>query len=455
MKLAAVILAAGKGTRMKSKHPKVLHKLCGQSMLSWVIDAVAAAGVEQTVVVVGHGAEQVAREVEGRAQVALQAEQLGTAHALLQAGPHLKDSQGQVLVLCGDTPLIEADTLSLLVQNHRSSGAVATVLTTEMEDPAGYGRVIRGDRGGVCRIVEHKDASPEERKIREINTGIYCFEISGLFAALGQVAPVNSQGEYYLTDVIEMYVREGKKVNAMLSKNSREFIGINDRVQLAEVEQFMRRRVRRNLMESGVTVMDPASTFVDHGVVVGRDTVIHPFTFLEGRTVIGEDCVIGPGSRLSNATVGNGVTIQYSIVLDSLIGDECSIGPYSYLRPETRLEKGVKVGDFVEIKKSQIGKGSKVPHLSYVGDAILGEGINIGAGTITCNYDGHKKWPTRIGDGAFIGSNTNLVAPVEMGAGAGTGAGSTITRDVPAGALAVERADQKIVPDWSHRKKKK
>ena len=233
MKLAAVILAAGKGTRMKSKHPKVLHKLCGQSMLSWVIDAVAAAGVEQTVVVVGHGAEQVAREVEGRAQVALQAEQLGTAHALLQAGPHLKDSQGQVLVLCGDTPLIEADTLSLLVQNHRSSGAVATVLTTEMEDPAGYGRVIRGDRGGVCRIVEHKDASPEERKIREINTGIYCFEISGLFAALGQVAPVNSQGEYYLTDVIEMYVREGKKVNAMLSKNSREFFWIHDRVQVA------------------------------------------------------------------------------------------------------------------------------------------------------------------------------------------------------------------------------
>jgi bifunctional UDP-N-acetylglucosamine pyrophosphorylase/glucosamine-1-phosphate N-acetyltransferase len=455
MKLAAVILAAGKGTRMKSKLPKVLHTLCGQSMLSWVINAVTAAGVEQTVVVVGHGAEQVAREVEGRVRVALQAEQLGTAHALLQAGPHLKDFRGQLLVLCGDTPLIEADTLSLLVQNHRSSGAAATVLTTEMEDPSGYGRVIRNDRGGVCKIVEHKDATPEEKKIREVNTGIYCFEVDGLFDALGRIAPVNTQGEYYLTDVIEMYAGGGRTVNAVLSKDSVEFTGINDRVQLAEVEQVMRRRVLRNLMESGVTVVDPASTFVDRGVVVGRDTIIYPFTLLEGRTVIGEDCVIGPGSHLVNTTVGSGVTIQNSIVLGSLIGDDCAIGPFSYLRPETRLEKGVKVGDFVEIKKSLIGKGSKVPHLSYVGDATLGANINIGAGTITCNYNGYKKWPTRIGDGAFIGSNTNLVAPVEIGAGAVTGAGSTITRDVPAGALAVERASQKVVPDWAQRKKKK
>ena len=387
--------------------------------------------------------------------VALQAEQLGTAHALLQAGPHLKDFRGQLLVLCGDTPLIEADTLSLLVQNHRSSGAAATVLTTEMEDPSGYGRVIRNDRGGVCKIVEHKDATPEEKKIREVNTGIYCFEVDGLFDALGRIAPVNTQGEYYLTDVIEMYAGGGRTVNAVLSKDSVEFTGINDRVQLAEVEQVMRRRVLRNLMESGVTVVDPASTFVDRGVVVGRDTIIYPFTLLEGRTVIGEDCVIGPGSHLVNTTVGSGVTIQNSIVLGSLIGDDCAIGPFSYLRPETRLEKGVKVGDFVEIKKSLIGKGSKVPHLSYVGDATLGANINIGAGTITCNYDGYKKWPTRIGDGAFIGSNTNLVAPVEIGAGAVTGAGSTITRDVPAGALAVERASQKVVPDWAQRKKKK
>jgi bifunctional UDP-N-acetylglucosamine pyrophosphorylase/glucosamine-1-phosphate N-acetyltransferase len=324
-----------------------------------------------------------------------------------------------------------------------------------MEDPSGYGRVIRNDRGGVCKIVEHKDATPEEKKIREVNTGIYCFEVDGLFDALGRIAPVNTQGEYYLTDVIEMYAGGGRTVNAVLSKDSVEFTGINDRVQLAEVEQVMRRRVLRNLMESGVTVVDPASTFVDRGVVVGRDTIIYPFTLLEGRTVIGEDCVIGPGSHLVNTTVGSGVTIQNSIVLGSLIGDDCAIGPFSYLRPETRLEKGVKVGDFVEIKKSLIGKGSKVPHLSYVGDATLGANINIGAGTITCNYDGYKKWPTRIGDGAFIGSNTNLVAPVEIGAGAVTGAGSTITRDVPAGALAVERASQKVVPDWAQRKKKK
>jgi bifunctional UDP-N-acetylglucosamine pyrophosphorylase/glucosamine-1-phosphate N-acetyltransferase len=455
MKLAAVILAAGKGTRMKSKRPKVMHTLCGQPMLSWVMDAVTAAGVDQTLVVAGHGADQVARQVEGRAGVALQAEQLGTAHALLQAGPYLKDFPGQLLVLCGDTPLIEADTLLMLVQNHRSSGAAATVLTTEMADPAGYGRVIRDARGRVGKIVEHKDAAPEEKQIKEVNTGIYCFEVAGLFDTLGRIAPANVQGECYLTDVIEMYVRQGKAVNAVLLKDPAEVTGINDRSQLAEVELIMRRRVLGSLMESGVSVVDPASTFVDHGVVVGRDTVIQPFTMLQGRTVIGEDCVIGPGSRICGATVGNGVTIQNSIVVDSLVGDGCSIGPFSYLRPGTRLEEGVKVGDFVEIKKSLIGKGSKVPHLSYVGDATLGQDINIGAGTITCNYDGCKKWPTRIGDGAFIGSNTNLVAPVEIGAGAVTGAGSTITKNVPAGALAVERADQKVLPGWALRRQKK
>ena len=455
MNLAAVILAAGKGTRMKSKLPKVLHNLCGSPMLSYVLDAVTAAGVDQPVVVVGHGSDQVARQVAGLAQIALQTEQLGTAHALLQAGPFLQNLPGQLLVLGGDTPLIEADTLAGLVRSHRSSGAAATVLTAEMVDPTGYGRVVRGQQGGVCKIVEQKDASPEEKRIREINTGIYCFEVAGLFEALSLVAPINVQGEYYLTDIIEMYVNEGRAVGAVLLKDSTEVTGINDRVQLAEVEQIMRRRLLRDLMKSGVTVVDPASTFVGRKVRVGRDTIIHPFTLIEGSTVIGEDCVIGPGSRLSNTTVGSGVTVQNSIVLDSLIGDNCNIGPFSYLRPETRLGNGVKVGDFVEIKKSLLGAGSKVPHLSYVGDATLGEKVNIGAGTITCNYDGYKKSPTHIGDEAFIGSNTNLVAPVEIGARAVTGAGSTITRNVPADALAVERAKQNVLPGWAARKKEK
>lgn len=455
MNLAAVILAAGKGTRMKSKLPKVLHKLCGSPMLSYVTDAVAAAGVEKTVVVVGYGADLVARAVEGQAQVALQSEQLGTAHALMQAGPFLSDFPGQLLILCGDTPLIEAGTLAQLVEGHRVAGSAATVLTAEMEDPTGYGRVIRDGQGRVAKIVEQKDASPEEKKVREVNTGIYCFEVAGLFDELNRITPTNAQGEYYLTDLVEIYARKGLAVEAVMLQNPREVTGINDRLQLAEVEQYMRGRVLKDLMRSGVTVVDPLSTFVDRSVKVGRDTVIYPFTFIEGCTVIGEDCTVGPGSRLINAKVGDGVSIQNSIVIDSHIEDHCSIGPFAYLRPETKLGRGVKVGDFVEIKKSLIGDGSKVPHLSYIGDAKVGENVNIGAGTITCNYDGNNKWPTLIGDGAFIGSNTNLVAPVEIGARAITGAGSTITKDIPAGALGVERAKQTVVPNWADRKKDK
>ncbi|NPV74061.1 MAG: bifunctional UDP-N-acetylglucosamine diphosphorylase/glucosamine-1-phosphate N-acetyltransferase GlmU [Pelotomaculum sp.] len=455
MDLAAVILAAGRGTRMKSKLPKVLHRVCGRPMLSYIVNAVAAAGIKKIVVVAGYGAEQVAREVEGLAQVALQAEQLGTAHALLQAGPFLSGFAGKVLVLCGDTPLIEAGTLAKLAGFHRTAGAAATLLTAELDDPAGYGRVIRDGRGNVIKIVEEKDASPAEKLIREINTGIYCFEAAGLFDALKGIRPANAQGEYYLTDIVEIYVRAGLAVAAFKLENPVEITGINDRRQLAEVEKYLRRRVLEDLMQSGVTVLDPASTFVDGTVQVGRDTVIYPFTFLEGSTIIGEDCVIGPGSRLVNAVVGNGVSVQNSVVIESQIGDCCSIGPFAYLRPETRLGRNVKVGDFVEIKKSVIGDGSKVPHLSYVGDATVGAGVNIGCGTITCNYDGRNKWPTRIGDGAFIGSNTNLVAPVEIGAGAVTGAGSTITKNVPDGALAVERARQVLVPDWAAKKRDK
>lgn len=455
MDLAAVILAAGKGTRMKSKLPKVLHHVCGSTMLSYVIDAAEGAGVKKIIVVVGYGADNVAREVEGRAQVAHQAEQLGTAHALLQAGPFLSDFKGRLLVLCGDTPLIEPGTLSRLIQSHRSAGTAATVLTAEMEDPTGYGRVVRDNQGGVVRIIEQKDASPEEKQVREVNTGIYCFEAEGLFEDLSRLSPDNAQGEYYLTDIIETNVRDGRRVGAVKLENPLEIMGINDRVQLAEAERYMRGRILNSLMLSGVTVVDPQSTFVDRKAQVGRDTVIYPFTVIEGSTVIGEDCVIGPGARLVDAAVGSGVSIQYSVVTGSSMADGCSIGPFSHLRPGNSLGREVKVGNFSEVKKSVLGDGSKVSHLSYVGDADIGKNVNIGAGTITCNYDGINKWPTTIEDGVFIGSNTNLVAPVKIGAGAVTGAGSTITKDVPAGALAVERAGQKIIPGWSGRNKKK
>lgn len=454
MTLAAVILAAGKGTRMKSRLPKVLHKICGQPMIAYVLNAVEKAGIKKIVVVTGHGNQRVAQVVGESAAIALQSEQLGTGHALLQAGPFLADFQGDILVVCGDTPLISPATLAALAAEHASAGAAATVLTAEVDDPHGYGRVQRDAGGRVARIVEEKDATAEEKQVREINTGIYCFSAAGLFEALAGLTPANAQGEYYLTDIIGLYVEKGLLVRAVTVKEPGEAAGINDRLQLAGAEHAIRYRVLEDLMLSGVTVIDPASTFVDRGVQIGPDTVIYPYTMIEGNTVVGEDCSVGPGTRLVDARVGDDVTIQNSIVLDSSIGDGSSIGPFAYLRPGTVVGKAVKVGDFVEIKKSQIGDGSKVPHLSYLGDAVVGEKVNVGAGTITCNYDGQKKWPTHIGDGAFIGSNANLVAPVRIGDGAVVGAGSTITKDIPEGALGVERARQTVLPGWAGRRKK-
>ena len=453
MSEAAVILAAGKGTRMCSKLPKVLHKVGDSTILSCVIDAAHEAGVEKTVVVAGYGAEQVAQEVSSQGEVALQEEQLGTAHALLQAEPMLKNFSGQVLVLCGDTPLIEGETLRRLVQTHRSQNAAATVLTALVNNPEGYGRVVRDEQGLVQRIVEQKDASVDELLINEINTGFYCFDSAGLFDALRQISPANAQGEYYLTDIVGVLRNAGCSVGAMSVDDPMEVAGINDRSQLAQADGYMRKKILEKLMKNGVTIIDPASAYVSRKSKVGRDTVIYPFTIIEGSTVVGEDCELGPGSRLVNATVGNQVSVQYSIVLDSTISDNCKVGPYAYVRPETFLGADVKVGEFVEIKKSVIGEGSKVPHLSYVGDTIIGRKVNIGAGTITCNYDGSRKWLTRIGDGAFIGSNTNLVAPVEVGKGAIIGAGSTITKDVSDDSLGIERTKQKVIDGWAKKKK--
>ncbi|MFZ5646217.1 MAG: bifunctional UDP-N-acetylglucosamine diphosphorylase/glucosamine-1-phosphate N-acetyltransferase GlmU [Bacillota bacterium] len=453
MGLATVILAAGKGTRMKSELPKVLHKVCGVPMINHVLKAARDAGSERIVAVVGFGGDLVAQAVDGQAEIALQLEQLGTAHALHQAAGPLKDYKGDILVLCGDTPLILADTLKTLISVHRESGASATVLTAEPDNPAGYGRIIRNAGGTVERIVEQKDASPEELLVREINTGIYCFKSAGLFEDLAQIKPDNAQGEYYLPDLVGKFVGEGRVVSAVSGADPVEIMGVNDRCQLALAQSSMRKRVNRELMLSGVTIIDPDNVFIDAGVIIGRDTVIYPGAIIEGDTVIGEGCEIGPFTRIISARIKDNVTVRQSVVEDSEIGSNCTIGPYSYIRPGCRLFERVKVGDFVELKKAEIGSGSKVPHLSYVGDAVLGQNVNVGAGTITCNYDGEKKWKTIIGDNAFIGSNTNLVAPVRVGDGAVTGAGSTITKDVPDHALGVTRDPQKIIPNWSRRKR--
>ena len=451
MPLAAVVLAAGQGTRMKSALPKVLHPVAGRPMIEYVLDAVHGAGVNRVIVVVGYEAALVEARLSDRAETVRQVEQLGTGHAVLQAGPLLADFDGDLLVLCGDTPLVTGGDLAALVRVHRGAKAAVTVLTAELAEPEGYGRIIRDAGGSVSRIVEQKDATAEQSAVREVNSGIYCFDARRVFGALGELSPDNAQGEYYLTDCLRRFAAAGEKVAALKVADATRILGINTRVRLAGVEAVMRRQTLERLMLEGVTVLDPSSTFVDAGVEVGKDSVIYPFTFLEGQTVVGERCRIGPGARLADARLADGVEVQYAVVKGSALASGVTVGPFAYIRPDCAIGEGVKVGDFVELKKTVIGPGSKVPHLSYIGDATLGENVNIGAGTITCNYDGRRKWPTWIGSRAFIGSNTNLVAPVRVGEEAVTGAGSTITRDVPDGALGVARARQSNLPGWSAR----
>lgn len=474
--VAAVILAAGKGTRMRSHLPKVLHKVCGRPLLTYVLEAVKKAGVKRVVVVVGFGAEQVVSVAKAYGEIVYQEQQLGTAHALLQAEKVLAGFDGDILVLGGDTPLITSTTLIRLIKTHQSqppvstcqegayflpnscllpptSKTVATVLTAKLADPAGYGRIIRNPAQQVVKIVEQKDASPAELAVQEINSGIYCFISEGLFKALARLKTENAAQEYYLPDVIETYVRQGLPVATCLAGNEEEIQGINDRCQLAMVEKIMRQRVRNEIMLAGVTILDPLSTFIDSEVKIEPDTIIYPFTIIEGTCRIGANCIIGPGTRLKSVQIGDNVVISNSVVIESTIGDSCTIGPFAYLRPGTRLARKVKVGDFVEIKQSVIEEGSKIPHLSYVGDTHIGQEVNVGAGTITCNYDGQKKWLTVIEDKVFIGSNTNLVAPVKIGTGAFIGAGSTITKNVPAAALGVARGGQRNILNWTKKKK--
>ncbi len=454
----AVVLAAGQGTRMKSKLYKVLHPVCGKPMVQHVTDTLAAMKVEDVVVVVGHGAEAVRDTLGDSVAYALQSEQLGTAHAVQQAVPHLLDKAGTTFILYGDVPLLSEETLRALLTYHEEQQAAATVLTAEMADPAGYGRIIRNVAGEVLRIVEHKDASDEQRAIREINTGIYCFDNKKLITALSQVKNENVQGEYYVTDCIGILRDAGEKVVAFIAKDPDETMGVNDRVQLAEAEGYMRRRINERHMRNGVTIQDPHATYIEADVTIGPDTYILPGTHLRGKTVIGADCRIGPQTELRDVTVADNVTIEYSLLVQSTVSENVSVGPFAYVRPDSEIAAGAKIGDFVELKNAKIGKGSKVPHLSYVGDAEIGENVNIGCGTITVNYDGEKKHKTIVGNDVFVGCNSNLVAPVKIGDGSYIAAGSTINQDVPEDALAIARERQVNKPGYAARlprKKKK
>lgn len=442
MAIMSIVLAAGQGKRMKSKQYKVLHPVCGKPMVGHVLDTVKQANSEKIIVVVGHGAEKVQAYLGDEAQFVKQEQQLGTGHAVLQAKELLENEEGTTIVICGDTPLVKSSTIQEMISLHEQSGAAATILTASFADPTGYGRIIRNEEGIVERIVEQKDCTTEEASVQEINTGTYCFDNKKLFDALSRVTNNNAQGEYYLTDVIGLFRQASEVVQGYCTNDVAEAIGVNDRVALAEAEQLMRARINREHLINGVTIIDPASTYIEAGVTIGADTVIYPGTVLRGTTTIGEDCIIGPNSDLSNSIIHNGVTIKQSVLDSAEVGDDSSVGPFAYLRPKTVVGKHCKVGDFVELKNATLDDGSKVSHLSYVGDAEVGKDVNIGCGAITVNYDGINKFKTEIGDNAFIGSNVNLVAPVKVGEGAYVVAGSTVTRDVPSGDLAIARARQ-------------
>ncbi|KQL46996.1 bifunctional N-acetylglucosamine-1-phosphate uridyltransferase/glucosamine-1-phosphate acetyltransferase [Brevibacillus choshinensis] len=454
-KIHAVVLAAGQGTRMKSKLYKVLHPVCGKPMVQHVVDTMASMQVEDIVVVVGHGADAVRAKLGEDVAYALQEEQLGTAHAVQQAAPFLQDKEGTTFLLYGDVPLLSAETLSALLTYHEEQQAAATVLTAVLSDPTGYGRIVRDEAGEVLRIVEHKDASDEERAIQEINTGIYCYDNQKLWKALTQVKNDNVQGEYYVTDVVGILRDAGEKVTAFEAADPDETMGVNDRVQLSEAEAYMRRRIAVCHMRNGVTILDPSSTYIEADVTIEADTVIHPGTFLRGRTTIGADCVIGPQADLTDVQVADCVSLTYTVMVDARVEQESTIGPFAYVRPGSLIGPKAKIGDFVELKNAKIGEGSKVPHLSYVGDAEIGDGVNIGCGTITVNYDGAVKHKTVVQDGAFIGCNSNLVAPVTVGQNAYVAAGSTITQDVPDNALAIARERQVNKIDYANRMPRK
>ena len=450
--LAVVILAAGLGTRMKSEVPKVLHEVCGRPMLSYVIDVALSVSPERIVVVTGPDQDAIAEILPVGCERAVQQERRGTGDAVRAGLEPLNDFDGHVMVLYGDVPLVHGDFVAGLFQRHLDADAAATLATVRMDDPAHYGRIVRDESDRVARIVEVKDATPDERTIGEINVGLYVFRGDALRLALARLTSDNAQGELYLTDVVHLLIDAEHTVAAFESDDEEMCMGVNSRVELAIVNAAMRWRLLERLMLAGVTVEDPDTTYVDWGVEVGRDTVLRANTHLLGRTTVGAASEIGPGSFLSDAFVGDRARVTSSHLSECVISSGCSVGPFAYIRPNTVLAEGAKAGTFVEIKNSRIGEGSKVPHLSYVGDAIIGRDSNIAAGNITANYDGFEKHATHIGDGVRTGSDTTIVAPVTIGDGAFTAAGSVITQDVPPGALGVSRGKQQNIDGYAERK---
>ena len=449
--IAAVVLAAGKGTRMKSGVVKVLHSAAGRPMIAWPVDAARMVGAAPIVLVVGHQANAVSNTFRGAGDIlcAMQEEQLGTGHAVACTRDALHGFRGTVLILCGDTPLLRGETLRGLVDFHREEDAVLTVLTARMDDPHGYGRVVRDESGRVLAIVEQKDATPEQREITEINSGIYCMESDFLFANVSSLSSNNAQNEFYLTDLLSIAVSKGFTCLARCIDDADEIMGVNDRSQLAEASRILRRRINHELMRSGVSLIDPEHTYIDYGVTVGHDTLIHPNCTIGGDTVIGSNCTIENGVTIDGCCIGNDCHIKAGSVLEgSELQADVSVGPMAHLRTGTVLQDHVKIGNFVETKKAVMGKGSKASHLTYLGDAEIGSDVNIGCGTITCNYDGVRKHRTIIGDGVFIGSDVQLVAPVTVGRNSLVAAGTTVTADVPPDSLAIARVPQVNKEGW-------
>jgi bifunctional UDP-N-acetylglucosamine pyrophosphorylase / glucosamine-1-phosphate N-acetyltransferase len=447
--LTVLILAAGEGKRMRSRQPKVLHRLCGRPLIGYSL-RIARTLSDQIVLVVPPDADEVIQAAGPGVRAVVQRERLGTGHAVLQARQDSGD--GAILVLPGDMPLLTAETIERLVSHHATTGAAATILTANVEAPHGYGRVLR-QRGRVTRIVEERDATDDQRRVSEINTAVYCFDARRLWPALEAVQPDNDQGEYYLTDVIGVLSRAGARVEAVAVPDPAEAQGVNDRRQLAAVAAVQRRRILEALMEAGVTLLDPASTYIEDTVTIGPDSVVYPNVVIEGATEIGAECVIGAGCQISASRLADRVTLKpYCVLSAAVIEEEAQLGPFCHLRPHVHVGARARIGNFVEVKQSRIGRGAKANHLAYIGDATVGEHVNIGAGAITCNYDGDRKSPTVIGDGAFIGTNASLVAPLTVGEGAYIGSGSVITKDVPPGALAVERSTQVVKEGWVARR---
>ena len=451
-----VVLAAGKGTRMKSSVPKMLHRVAGKPMIDYVVEAAARLAPTTTTIVVGHqqDALKAALAAHPGLGVVVQEPQLGTAHALLTTETALQGATGMLILLSGDVPLLSADTLKTLVERHAATGAAATVVTALVQDPTGYGRIVRsGDQ--MARIVEEKDASPAERGIREVNGGLYALTLDGLFDAVRSIATDNSQREYYLPDLVSVYRQRGLGVETITVSNADEIRGINSRFELAAVSRIVRQAKNAELMAAGVTIEDPATTYIDSGVEIGADTVIHPCVTIEGRTAIGGECEIHSGTRLVDTLIGDRVTIRnHCVIAGASIANDAAVGPFTHLRPEVSIGEHAKVGNYVEMKNTVVGAGSKAMHLSYLGDTVVGSNVNVGAGTITCNYDGVRKHETTIKDGAFIGSDTQLIAPVTVGEGAYVGTGTTIREDVPAGALAVSAGKQRNIDGWALKRKK-